>query len=101
MKDDAAAKDFVSDRSAHPTYYLRDTAGTIGKLYEAKTTPHMFVIDKDGKLAYMGAIDDIPTADPADIATAKNYVTRALRALTEGKPVMVMSSQPYGCFVKY
>jgi peroxiredoxin len=99
--NDKDAADAVSAKSAHPTHYLRDSNGKIGKLYGAKTTPHMFVIAKDGTLAYMGAIDDTPTADPADIATAKNYVTRALSALTQGKPVTATSSQPYGCFVKY
>jgi len=101
MKDEAAVKDFIRERAAHPTHYIRDTSGSIGKLYGAKTTPHMFVIDSKGKLAYMGAIDDTPTADSADIATAKNYVTRALHALTEGEEVAVKSTQPYGCFVKY
>jgi len=101
MKDDAAANDFITDRTAHPTHYLRDTSGAIGHLYVAKTTPHMFVIDTKGTLAYMGAIDDTSTADSADIATAKNYVTRALQSLTEGKEVAVKSTQPYGCPVKY
>ncbi len=98
---DAEAVDALTDRNAHPTYYLRDASGEIGKLYGAKTTPHMFVIDTKGTLAYMGAIDNTPTADSADIATAKNYVTRALQALTEDKKVAVTSTQPYGCFVKY
>lgn len=101
LKDDAAAKNFISDRTAHPTYYIRDVTGAIGKRYGAKSTPHMFVIDAKGTLAYMGAIDDTPTADSADIATAKNYVTRALIALTSGKEVAVKSTRPYGCFVKY
>lgn len=101
LSDAAAAKDFVDDRNAHPTYYVRDENGAIGHLYGAKTTPHMFVIDKGGKLAYMGAIDDTPTADSADIATSKNYVTRALVALTGGKKIAVTNTQPYGCFVKY
>ena len=94
LPTDADAKQFVSSREAHPTYYVRDTDGKIGHLYGAKSTPHMFVIDKSGNLAYMGAIDDTPTADPADIATAKNYVTHALRSLSEGQPVAVKTSQP-------
>ncbi len=101
LATDADAKAFVAQYEAHPTYYLRDADGKIGHLYGAKSTPHMFVIDKAGTLAYAGAIDDTPTADPADIATAKNYVTRALKALSEGQPVAVKTSQPYGCFVKY
>ena len=101
LATDADAKSFVAEHEAHPTYYIRDTDGRIGHLYGAKTSPHMFVIDTKGNLAYAGAIDDTPTADPADIATAKNYVTRALRALSEGQPVAVKTSQPYGCSVKY
>lgn len=100
-ESDDAAKQAMDDRNANATHYLRDRDGRIGKLYEAKTTPHMFVIDTDGKLAYMGAIDDTPTADSADIASAKNYVTRALDALSKGKKVAVTNSRPYGCFVKY
>lgn len=101
MADANAAKEAVSQRKAHPTHYVIDSAGTIGKLYSAKTTPHMFVIDTKGAVAYMGAIDDTPTADSADIATAKNYVTRALESLTTGTDIAVKSTQPYGCFVKY
>lgn len=98
---DAEAKADVAAHKAHPTYYLRDPEGTIGKAYDAKTTPHMFVIDSNGTLAYMGAIDSVPTADPAHIAEAKNYVTQALKALTAGKPVEVTTTKPYGCGVKY
>ncbi len=101
MPTDADAQNFVTEKAAKPTYYLRDPDGTIGKQYEAKTTPHMFVIDRDGTLAYMGAIDNTPTADSADIATAKNYVTRALTAVTNGKKPAVTATRPYGCFVKY
>lgn len=101
LKSAAEAKEFVSYRKAHPAHYIIDADGKIGHLYGTKTTPHMFVINKDGNLAYMGAIDNTPTADPADIATAKNYVYRALAALTEGKKVSVTNTQPYGCFVKY
>lgn len=95
------AKKYLTAKGAVPAHYIADTSGKIGHLYDAKTTPHMFVIDKEGTLAYMGAIDDTPTADSADIASAKNYVTRALRALNEGKPVAVTSTRPYGCGVKY
>lgn len=101
LKDDATARDFVIDRNAQPEYYLRDPLGKIGHLYGAKVTPHMFVIDAQGTLAYMGAIDSKPTADSADIATATNYVTEALRSLKEGTPVKTTNTQPYGCFVKY
>ena len=81
--------------------YLPDPTGTIGRAYGAKTTPHMFVIDPKGTLVYAGGIDDQPTADPADIAKAKNYVKMALAEVTAGKPVTTATSRPYGCSVKY
>ena len=84
-----------------PSYIITDPDGTLGKLYEAKTTPHMFVIDKQGVLAYMGAIDDKPTADPKDIEGARNYVSAALASLRAGAPVSPSSTKPYGCGVKY
>lgn len=81
--------------------YILDPEGAIGRQYAAKTTPHLFVIDKEGKLAYMGAIDDKPSTDAKDIAGAKNYVFAALDALAAGKPVEVASTEAYGCGVKY
>ena len=88
-------------RGAYVTHVVRDPEGRIGRLYHARTTPHMFVIAPDGRLAYMGAIDDRPTADPADIAGARNYVREALAAVAAGKPVRDPSTRPYGCTVKY
>jgi len=99
--DGAAATKYVSDMQAEPTQYLIDADGTVGKLYGAKTTPHMFVIDKAGVLQYAGALDSKPSADPADIADAHNYVMAATNALIEGKKIEVPSTQPYGCNVKY
>lgn len=78
-----------------------DTDGTVGKAYGAKTTPHMIVIDKDGKVAYNGAIDSKASTDPADIAGAENHVAAALDAVLAGKPVAKAKTQPYGCGVKY
>jgi sensor domain CHASE-containing protein len=78
-----------------------DPKGDLGHLYGAKTTPHMFVIDPNGKLVYAGAIDDKPTTDESDISRANNYVQAALTEATSGKPVTTSSSQPYGCSVKY
>ena len=91
----------IAEQKSAETARILDTDGTIGKAYSAKTTPHMFVIDKDGTLAYMGAIDDRPTSNKADIEGAKNYVTAALQALKDGKPVETAQTQPYGCGVKY
>ena len=86
---------------ASPTAYLRDTDGKVGKLYGAKTTPHLFVITPEGKLAYAGAIDSISSTDVADIAKAENYVTAALAAVKNKVPVAQSTSQPYGCSIKY
>jgi len=80
---------------------LLDESGDVGRLYGAKTTPHMFVVDKKGVLIYMGGIDDTPSADPNDIKNSKNYVAAALDEALAGKPVSTPSSSPYGCSVKY
>lgn len=80
---------------------LIDSSGMMGQTYGAKTTPHMFIIDPKGKVVYAGAIDDNNSADPAVIATSKNYVAAALDEAMTGKTVTVSSSQAYGCSVKY
>ncbi len=96
-----AAKETLSKEGAAPTHYLLDSDGTIGKLYDAKTTPHMFVIDKDGKLAYAGAIDDKESAYASDVEGAKNYVRAAVESLEKGEAVAESSTKSYGCGVKY
>jgi len=98
---DAPISKFLADEHAAPTAYLRDTDGTVGRLYAAKTTPDMYVINPDGKLIYDGAIDNRPTPDPSDIAGATNYVRAALDESMAGKPVTVSVSKPYGCHVRY
>jgi peroxiredoxin len=95
------ATEAVKQKKAAPAGVLLDPEGTVGKLYGAKTTPHMFIIDSDGVLVYNGGIDDIRSANPADIDKAKNYVQMALDELLSGKEVSVKTSQPYGCSVKY
>ena len=95
------ADKLTADRNAAPASVLLDPDGTVGRLYEARTTPHMFVIDPEGKLAYMGAIDDKPTASAADVKAARNYVREALDAMKSGTPVKSASTRPYGCTVKY
>lgn len=87
---------YVKEQNAAPTAVLLDPSGAVGHLYEAKTTPHMFVINPQGVLIYDGAIDDRPTRDSADIATATNYVSAALTEAMAGKPVTVPTSRPYG-----
>lgn len=79
---------------------LDDSEGTVGHQYGAKTTPHMYVINK-GTLVYAGAIDSIPSAEQEDIAKADNYVAKALDEVLAGKPVTTPESKPYGCSVKY
>jgi len=91
----------VKRTGASPTAYFRDPDGKVGRLYEAKTTPHMFVITAGGTLVYNGAIDSIRSAKVEDIAKATNYVRAALAAVKAGKPVEKTTSQPYGCSVKY
>jgi peroxiredoxin len=89
-------------RKAEPTAVLLDDDGKVGRLYGASTTPHMFVIDKTGIVAYMGAIDDKPTTSRNSVTTARPYVRDALVALREGKAVAApTSTRPYGCSIKY
>jgi peroxiredoxin len=92
---------YVRDKHASPTAVLLDPTGAIGRAYEAKTTPHMFVIDPHGVLVYNGAMDDKPTTDLEDVPGAKNYVSAALTEAMAGKPVTVATTRPYGCSVKY
>ena len=92
---------YLAKSGAAPTAALLDSAGTLGHLYDAKTTPHMFVINPQGVLIYDGAIDDRPTTDTADVTGAKNYVSLALEEAMAGKAVSVSTSRPYGCGVKY
>ena len=99
--DAARANDLTASRGAAPAHVVLDEAGTIGKLYGAKTTPHMFIITPDGELAYDGAIDSKPSAKVDDIAAATNYVTAALADIEAGKPVATPVTKPYGCSVKY
>lgn len=80
---------------------LLDPAGDVGRAYSAKTTPHMFVIDPEGRVVYMGGIDDVPTARDEDLEQAEQLVERALTEATAGIPVSRPVSQPYGCTVKY
>jgi peroxiredoxin len=88
-------------RDAHQTAVLLDYDGKVGKTYGAKTTPHMFVVGKDGKIAYLGGIDDKKSTDPEDVKTARNYVASALDEMMAGKPVSKGSAPSYGCSVHY
>jgi peroxiredoxin len=95
------ADQLTVSRHASPAAVLLDPSGTLGRLYGAKTTPHMFVIDKNGALQYMGGIDSLATADAGDIPNAEPYLKEAMLAVTEGHPVAHAVTRPYGCSVKY
>jgi len=91
----------IAEWKAHSTAFLLDPDGKAGRTYAAKNTPHMFVINPEGKIVYEGAIDSKATANPADIASSNNYVKAALDESLAGKTVTTPSSRPYGCSVKY
>ena len=99
--DGPGADALTRSRQAAPTAVLLDPAGSLGRLYHAKTTPHMFVIGPAGDLKYMGGIDSIPTADIGDIKNAEPYLKEAMLAVVDGKPVIHPVTRPYGCSVKY
>jgi len=88
-------------RHAVPSAVLLDPSGALGRLYHAKTTPHMYVIDRNGTLRYMGGIDSIATADAGDIPKAEPYLKEAMLAVIDEQPVQHPVSTPYGCSVKY
>lgn len=95
------ANELTASRDAHPIHVILDEDGAIGQAYGAKTTPHMFIVNAEGLLAYEGAIDDKPSTNAADISGAKNYVSQALDELLAGKEVSEASTGQYGCSVKY
>jgi len=93
--------DYLAKMQAAPTAALLDPSGEIGHLYDAKTSPHMIVINPQGVIIYDGAIDDKPTTDLSDISGATNYVSLALEQAMAGKQVETPATRPYGCSVKY
>lgn len=99
--DATTANQLTQDRNAAPSHVLFDPDGTVGKLYGAKTTPHMYLIDPEGNLRYAGAIDSIKSANPADIPKATNYVDTGMTALQAGGSPDPKLTAPYGCSIKY
>jgi peroxiredoxin len=92
---------WLAAKGGTPKATLIDKDGKVGRLYGARTTPHMYVIDSQGKLVYAGAIDDKRWASIDDTKNAKNHVRAALGEAMAGKPVSVAATTPYGCAVKY
>lgn len=99
--DGAGANEVIKKVGAHQTAYLLDPEGKIGKLYGARTTPHMFIIDAQGSIAYSGAIDDNDSSRTSSVKDATNYVAAALDSMLAGQQVKTASTEPYGCSVKY
>lgn len=99
--DNKALTAWLAEGKATPDFYLADTTGAMGKAFGAKTTPHIFIIDPNGKVVYNGAIDDKRSANPADAKTANNFVRVALSDMKAGKAIANASNAPYGCSVKY
>ena len=96
-----AADALTQSRKAVPAAVLLDPSGAVARLYAAKTTPHLFVIDKTGTLQYMGGMDSIATSDEADIPRAEPYLKEAMLAVVQGHPVPHPVTKPYGCSIKY
>lgn len=89
------------ERKVQPTATLMDEEGTVGKAYGARTTPHMYIVDPQGRLVYAGGIDSIPSSSRDDIAKAVNYVKQGLAEATSGKAISAATTRAYGCSIKY
>jgi len=92
---------WLGEKGAAPSRVLMDSDGKLGRAFDARTTPHMYVVDTQGRLAYAGAIDSVPTPRVEDLAKATNYVKAAVPEVVAGKPVGTPVTKPYGCSVKY
>ncbi len=92
---------WTQKQGAAATTTLMDGDGKIGRAYGARTTPHVYIVDAQGRLVYAGGIDDKPSSNPADVKTAKNHVNAALADLRAGRPVAQAVTRAYGCSVKY
>lgn len=97
----AKADELTASRNAVPTAVVFDESGAAGKAYDAKTTPHMYVIDKAGVLQYMGGIDSIPSTKVDDIGKATPFFANAAKAVLADKTPEPAVSKPYGCSIKY
>lgn len=99
--DGPRANELTRARQAAPAHVLLDPDGKVGRLYGAETTPHIFVIDRQGMLAYMGGADSIASTDVDDLKRAEPYAREAVEAVSAGRPVAHPVTRPYGCSVKY
>ena len=98
------AKELTTNRNAYPSHVLFDSNGDVARLYDAKTTPHMYIIDESGALKYQGAIDDLGSTGAlfsTDLSEAKNYVRNAIVSLLLGEDIVDKKTRPYGCSIKY
>ena len=101
FKTPAQMRAWTRQQAAAPNATLMDGDGRIGRAYGARTTPHLYIVDAKGSLVYAGGIDDKPSANPADVKSAKNYVNAALADMQTGKPIAQAVTRAYGCSVKY
>ncbi|MFT6070388.1 MAG: thiol-disulfide isomerase/thioredoxin [Bacteriovoracaceae bacterium] len=101
LENMSVAKKRFQDEKMKAKTLIKDVDGKVGMKYEAKTTPHMYIIDPKGTLIYQGAIDSIASADPSDIKKSENYIVSALDSALSGKPIKQAKTRPYGCSVKY
>lgn len=95
------ANQLTKARNASPDHVILDPEGRIGRLYDARTTPHMYIIDEQGRLVFAGGIDDRPSHKHDTVKSAKNHVLAALDELASGKEITTPTPRPYGCSVKY
>jgi peroxiredoxin len=100
-KTPAALAQWMQQHKAAPTATLMDADGQVGRAYGARTTPHLYIVDPKGLLVYAGGIDDKPSSNPADVATATNHVKVALGQALSGQTITKAVTRPYGCSVKY
>jgi len=92
---------WMKQMNGAPSATLLDPTGQVGRAYEARTTPHMYIVDPQGRLVYAGGIDDKRSTNPADVKTAKNYVRAAMGEVLAGKSISDANTRPYGCSIKY
>lgn len=95
------AQAIIKENGSNETTRLLDESGDVGRMYGAKTTPHMFIINPEGELVYKGAIDDNSSSKPSTVEGANNYVLAALQEMKEGKAISNAQTKPYGCGIKY